>query len=571
MKRVLIALGAAMLVPLVPLTATAADVPDPLAPGSHQVSETGYTLGDTAFQPPNFPGPVELTGQAYYPTDVDNGPYPTVVLLHGRHATCVIDGQPYPSGDWPCPSNGKPIPSYLGYGELARNLASHGYSVISVSANGINSADAMDPSYGQPARGELVLKHLDLLKQWSQQADGALPQNVAKAYDLTKVGVMGHSRGGEGVVNAVDLNSQREQRYGIKALLPLAATDFERRIPTGVAMAAVEPTCDGDVSDLQGVHYYDDGRYRIATDHAVRHVITVFGANHNYFNSVWSDSSGLPGSGDDWGYTNAPNSPCSPGTPTRLTEQQQRAVGTAYMGAFFRYALGGESAFAPLFNGSESVGALGKVLVSYSPPSASGRRLDVNRFASWRLAGPNDLGGQTTTSGKLTSKSCGGGTDAYGSCLRWGQASSLREPHRGFGFGGVQAQSVSWTATDAVLANAIPEQRGDVHGYKAIQFRAAVDYTSELNKPGAVQDLHVTVTDASGHTASAPAGQFGKGLEYPPTNAADDVVPHLLLNQIRIPLNAFTGVDLTQIRSVGLAFDATPSGTLTLADLSFTD
>jgi hypothetical protein len=572
-RKVLAALAAVVVIPLVPMSAAAADVPDPLAPGPHQVVETAYTLGDTAFQPPNFPGPVELTGQAYYPADVERGPYPTVVLLHGRHAPCYIASPPAARGGWPCEQGALPIPSHLGYGELGRSLASHGFAVISISANGINAADALDPASGQPARGELVLAHLDLLRRWSDQPGGALPQNVAKAYNLNQVGLMGHSRGGEGVVNALELNAHRQQRYGIKALLPLAATDFERRVPTGLPMATLLPTCDGDVHDLQGVHYYDDGRYRVATDQAVRHVITVPGANHNYFNSVWSPSSGLPDSRDDWG--GRPDSPCAPGQPGRLTELQQRAVGTAYMSSFFRFYLGEAKAFAPLWNGSAPTPptvAPGKALISYHPPSVTGRRKDINRFAGPTFAA-NDLGGTVTSDGSLTVRSCGGSAiGVFPSCLRWQQDNQAREPHRGYGFGGVRAQTMSWTVTAATFVNTIPEQHGDARGYQAVQFRAAVDFTSELNQRSAAQDMRVTITDADGKTASAKASQFGTGLEFPPT-AVDpyDVIPHLMLNQVRVPLSAFDGVDLSRVRAVGFAFDAVPTGALTMSDLAFTD
>ncbi|WP_020670270.1 alpha/beta hydrolase [Amycolatopsis nigrescens] len=556
---------------LTPLSATAAEVPDPLAPGPHPVAETGYTLGDDVFHPTSFPGPVELTGQVYYPADSEHGPYPLVVLLHGRHATCYQPGTDQADSSWPCPEGKKPIDSHLGYAALARTLASQGYGVISVSANGINAADSLDSSYGQPARGELVLAHLDLWRKWRDEPGAPVPGSVARSFDLDRIGLMGHSRGGEGVVNAVEQNAQRPQPYRIGALLPLAATDFERRIPTGLPMASLLPACDGDVSDLQGVHYYDDGRYRIAGDRATRHVVTVPGANHNYFNSMWSESAGLPGSMDDW--RGEPGSPCAPGQPSRLTEADQLATGNAYMGAFFRYYLGGEDAFAPLWRGAgrlpSGIGA--GVQTSYHPPSATARRKDVYRFANPR-GGVNDLGGAVTPAGGLTTQPCGGESmETNDSCLRFAQADPQREPHRGWGFLGVQGQRVDWSSTSDSLTNEVPESAGDLRGYAAVQFRAAVDYTSERNPRGQAQDLHLVLTDADGRSAAARAGEFGTGLAYPPTTSDQDVIPHLLLNPVRVPLSAFTGIDLAKVRSVKLAFDVRPTGSLTMADLSFTD
>src|SRR5207247_1187995 len=59
------------------------------------------------------------------------------------------------------------------------------------------------------------------------------------------------------------------------------------------------PYCDGDVSDLQGVHFYDDARYSAPGDLTRKHTVYFMGANHNFANTVWT--SGFPGSGDDRG------------------------------------------------------------------------------------------------------------------------------------------------------------------------------------------------------------------------------------------------------------------------------
>ncbi|SHF57155.1 alpha/beta hydrolase [Streptoalloteichus hindustanus] len=571
-RLLLAAVAAAVIAPLVPFAASAAtpEVPDPLAPGEHPVAVADYTLGDEAFKPTNFPWPVEITGQIHYPTDSKNGPYPLVVLLHGRHSPCYVGKETRLK--WPCTGDEKPIPSYLGYTELAKSLASHGYAVLSISANGINAKDNQDAEFGQPARGELTLKHLDLWRSWRNHAKGPIPTQALRSLDLNNIGLMGHSRGGEGMVNAVEQNAMREesQRHGIAALLPLAATDFSRRVPTGLPMAALLPACDDDMYELPGVHYYDDGRYRAANDRGVRHTVTVLGANHNYFNSVWSPSAGLPGSVDDW--KTRPGSPCDPAQSTRLTEQQQRNVGTAYMGTFFRYYLGNETQFAPLWKGQAGVPrslAPAQAYVSYHPSTISGKRKDINRFASVRTV--NELGGDITVGGQLKATRCGGyRTDAKGSCLHVQQTSDIREPHRGWGVLGVDAHQLTWTSPTDSLTNAIPAAHSDVRSFKAVQLRAAVDFTNELNPVGKAQDMRVELVDAAGKSASAKVSAFSRGLDYPPVGPDGDVVPHLLFHQVHVPLNAFTGVNLAQVSSVRLAFDATPTGSIVVADLAFT-
>src|SRR5215510_2532121 len=107
-----------------------AQVPDPGTPGPLAVTREEYNFGDTAFQPSNFPGPVELRASIHYPTNLVGGPFPVIILLHGRHATCFKGSSQLLQ--WPCTANGsQPIPSYKGYDYVAESLASNGYVVVS--------------------------------------------------------------------------------------------------------------------------------------------------------------------------------------------------------------------------------------------------------------------------------------------------------------------------------------------------------------------------------------------------------------------------------------------------------
>jgi hypothetical protein len=111
--------------------------PDPGTPGPLAVTREEYNFGDTAFTPTDFPGPVELTASVHYPTNLSEGPFPFIVFLHGTHQTCFSGSDV--SIEWPCGTGRSPIPSYEGYDYSAEQLASHGFIVISISANGINA------------------------------------------------------------------------------------------------------------------------------------------------------------------------------------------------------------------------------------------------------------------------------------------------------------------------------------------------------------------------------------------------------------------------------------------------
>src|ERR1044072_2214268 len=409
---------------------TFAQVPDPGTPGPLAVTREEYNFGDTAFQPTDFPGPVELRASIHYPT-VLAGPYPVIVLLHGRHATCFKGGSQLLQ--WPCTDNGsQPIPSYQGYDYVANVLASNGYIVVSVSANGVNAVDNQVFDLGALARAELMQKHLDILNGFNTTGGAPFGTKFVGKFDLTRVGTMGHSRGGEGVVRHYVLNNSLGAPYGIKAVFPLAPVDFNRFVVNNAALNVMLPYCDGDVSDLQGVHFYEDARYNVPGDTAPKHYELVMGANHNFFNTIWTPAtSPFPGAANDWlsfvpgGHS---DSHCGDGkTSQRLTEAQQRGTGLAYMTAFFRTYVGGETQFVPLLTGDAPPPASAQtsnLFVSYHAPA--NRRLDVNRLLNDANLTTNNLGGAATQTALSPYDLCGGDAPQPQRCIA--EANNAQQP-----------------------------------------------------------------------------------------------------------------------------------------------
>jgi len=117
---------------------------DPAAPGKLATKRLSYSLRGLNINSTDFPVPLEVVGEVTQPESLKSGvKYPLVLFLHGRHATCY-QGGPEGSdtaGSWPCPDGYDPIPSHEGYRYVADILASHGYVVVSISANGINGQD----------------------------------------------------------------------------------------------------------------------------------------------------------------------------------------------------------------------------------------------------------------------------------------------------------------------------------------------------------------------------------------------------------------------------------------------
>jgi len=551
-----------------------AQVPDPGTPGSLPVTREEYNFGDTAFQPSDFPGPVELRASIHYPTNLPGAPYPVILLLHGRHATCFKGNTQLLQ--WPCTDNGSaPIPSFQGYDYVAQALASNGYVVVSVSANGVNAVDNAVFDLGALARAELLQKHLDILKTFNTTGGAPFGTKFVGKFDLTRVGTMGHSRGGEGVVRHYILNNSLGAPYGIKAVFPLAPVDFTRPNVNNAALNVMLPYCDGDVVDLQGVHYYDDARYNVPGDNSPKHYELVMGANHNFFNTIWSpDSSPFPGAVDDWvTFVHGGNSDSHCGsskTNQRLTEAQQRGVGLAYMTAFFRAYVGGETQFLPLLTGEAPPPASAQtsnLFVSYHAPA--NRRLDVNRVLNDTNLTTNTLGGAAIQTALSPYDLCGGDAPQPQRCIA--EANNAQQPHTTPSarspLRGLSQLRTGWNDLTGNYRNNIPAALGNVSGFQAVQFRVSVNFADVRNLEGLASNFRVVLTDASGASASVRVSDVSGALFFPPGEVL--AVPKVVLNTVRVPLSAFSGVNLNAVRSVQFAFNERLQGGILITDVAF--
>jgi len=557
--------------------AVSAQAPDPGAAGTLAVTREEYDYGTQAFQPSGFPGAVELKASVHYPTGLANGPYPVVVFMHGRHVTCYATKSGLTSLRWPCRSTETVIPSYQGYDYIGQNLASNGYIVISISANGINAVDNNVTDLGMQARAELIQRHLN---QWNTfNTTGAAPfgtKFVGKV-NLQRVGTMGHSRGGEGVVKHYVHNASLGSPYGIKAVFPLAPVDFNRPVANNTALSVLLPYCDGDVNDNQGVHFYDDARYNVAGDAAPKHTIQVMGANHNFFNTVWTPGLFPAGASDDWGFTSGGSNDPQCGTVAgnhRLTAAQQRGVGLAYISAVMRGYVGGETQFLPHLTGQSTPPPSAQTTelhVSYHAPDVATKRRDVNRMLTSTNLTTNTLGGASAQTGLTPHDLCGGASPQPQHCLPSTQ-STARQPHttvsaRATTLRGLSQLRTGWSSLTATYTNDLPLGARDVSGFGWLQFRVAVNFADTRNPTGVPQNFTVRLTDGAGAVSSVTVNSYTDALFYPPGSVGP--VPKVLLNMARIPVTAFSGVNLSDIRSVQFRFDQSPNGALLISDVAF--
>ncbi|MEU6084704.1 hypothetical protein [Streptomyces sp. NPDC047108] len=286
------------------------------------VTET-YDLGDEAFTIPGSGTVSEIRAVVHRPKAV-RGRLPIVVMSHGSWYACTDPD----AGKWPC-DKGTPYPSYRGYDYAAKALAQRGFVVVSLSADAINM-NSFD--YGDRAR--LINEHLRL---WRQLSDGKgvlakrLPA-LSRHVDMRRVGTVGHSRGGKGVMWQASDKHRDEVPKGVRvgAVLALAPVKFDEpegdnsdTLVTDTPVAVVTSGCDGAVGEA-GQQYLDDAEGR-STEPA--YSVSLRDGNHNYFNTQWTPPAPL--SEDD--------STC----PAReLKPKSQQDAFTTYATAFFGKHLG---------------------------------------------------------------------------------------------------------------------------------------------------------------------------------------------------------------------------------------
>lgn len=314
---------------------------DPGTPGPYDVVTSNYRLDPVKL--PRMAEPIEMVGRVVEPSaGSSTGPRPLVVFVHGRHSVCYKPGRPNAGSDeWPCRRPFKEIPSHLGYDYIQRVLASQGYATVSVRVNGINAQDYNLADGGADARAKIIRRHLD---HW---VDIAGESQV----DLDKVVLVGHSRGGEGVDRA-SIQIPLGAPYRVAGQVLIAPTDFGTQTAPYVPTVTMLPSCDGDVSDLQGQRFTDTARGLSKNDSSLKSSVLVMGANHNYFNTEWTPGVAVAPSFDDW-YGDE-DATCGENNPQRLSPQAQRDVGTAYVAGAVRLFADDEQAMLPLFDGSRA-------------------------------------------------------------------------------------------------------------------------------------------------------------------------------------------------------------------------
>jgi hypothetical protein len=420
--------------------------------------------------------------------------------------------------------------------------------------------------------------------------------------DFTNVGLMGHSRGGQGVLAAYNLYRNpgidpratpspdvnwpsRIPGMNIKGIFEIAPTDYP--LPTasngsgaqylngdGSAWNVLLPMCDGDVRNLEGVRVFDrmmaytGGYSPVPADSPAtqKSSYTVWGTNHNFFNAEWQQSDPLAlctGNGNVPLFSN----PATDGSGS----PNQRTISSASLLALIRANVGASA--SPTFNQNFNPRYdLPGVITSITPPV----RID-------RGFTPSPNSSITNVVCDFTASLPPDSFEYTGPVVTFTNAATIPEHDYASNPFPVATPSpiaqaltvgrIGWSS--ASCSNYFQAKWGDpiagnnISAYQTLDFRVSRQNNSA--NPSGPTNFKVQLISIDG-TPTGGAVSLNKYVPLTGPVGIQDVLAigdglHSILQTVRIPLTDFTNAILSQVHAVRFIFSDTPTGAIYLANI----
>lgn len=217
-----------------------------------------------------------INGRVWVPEG--EGPFPVILMVHGNHTMEYL--------------------STSGYDYLGEQLATRGFIAISVDEDFINYSNIFgSPNRNYELRAWIMMQHLAHLQRMNETKQSFLYQKI----DFHRVGLMGHSRGGQAVAMVSDYERffsdfgddellERMKNIHLRGIVAIAPTDrsinHERPHLKNVSYLLIHGARDADVNDFSNEAQF----YRTTLhpeDDSFRASVYIEKANHTQFNADW--------------------------------------------------------------------------------------------------------------------------------------------------------------------------------------------------------------------------------------------------------------------------------------------
>jgi hypothetical protein len=478
---------------------------------------------------------VPLHGVVRHPRG--SGPYPLVLIVHGNHSPTQ--------------------PSYPGYDYLLDLLASHCMIAVSIEEDFLNGnvGGEMD------SRGIVLLRHLQLWREWNQTPGHAFFGKV----DMNRLGLSGHSRGGEAIVAAHLLNVRDHnsliaaQNFGfnIRSLYAIAPVDgqFDSgaiTLPGGADYYVMHGSHDGDVHNFGGQRMYNRA-YPVSSSTAnTKGFLFLYGANHGQWNSTWETCC-------EQAITPA---------PSRISGPDQKQIGKAYMNAFFRMSLKNEQAYKHFLNGDATFATLSSAITrvfQYQDP----HRTFINHYEE--------------DNNPATASLAGAGNSTSGTLVRHENPAFSGEGPPDFLWGQSRGLMIGWgSSANPEYRIALPSPMpATLPNYRFLAFHAGQTHEdpSRLNSPTANQDFSVQLHFGGTAGPEVHVSSYAL-LRYPmvtgPRILSSGPVPNTksIQRTVRIPfadLRAAPRLTPRDVTQIVFKFNQRTSGNIAIDEIQFTD
>jgi hypothetical protein len=516
--------------------------PDPANPGDPLWTDVSSYFNSPAWGVPYTMNHVPLHGIVRYPNG--HGPFPLVLVVHGNHDPAVSSEQ-----------------GYIYFLEL---LASHGFIAVSVDENFLNgSGGEMD------ARAIVLLRHLQRWRTWNGTSGNTFFHKV----DMNRIGLAGHSRGGEAVTVAWLFNTMLHNPadpdhnfdFTLRSLLAIAPVDGQivgdtnphtglpyANVPVDVQNAdyfVMHGTHDGDVSDFEGYKTFDRAQPVSVNGTATKSLLWVYGAIHNQWNTMW-------GTAD----------PCLVQPPAAIISAvDEQSIGKAFMSGFYQMTLQHKHKYARLFEGKVRFPSMPAAITLMTQYQSEDRVFIDNYEQGPNLAVGSFPGVTNANSGGLLSPYQHDTFSDHGPPFYlWEQTDGL---------------VAGWNSTTAEYEIDVPPglaAQVSTHPVLSLRIGQIFESPAVKNTPGVNQDFNI-VLELGGVTTNALHASSFNVLPYPqqairPVSCGwSGDFTKSVLQTVRIPLHEFTehhfGWHLNNLSKIRLMFDQKASGLVAIDDI----